>query len=199
MTADHWTLIILALTGAVVAWQAWETRKSADASSVSANAARDSILLSHRPRVRIRTVAAPVLETLHVTPIDQLTTTIDGSCHAANVGGTAAVLTGVEGGFIFGGLSMKPPYFDGTPTPEPAGPKKRLESGETVTLRFGPTTIEPLTLHQILRGETVVFFYCLLIYSDEHGRNRTTAALRRFDQSAKRFVATDDADYEYED
>ena len=42
MLIDVLTLIVLTLTGAVVAWQAWETRKSADASAKASEAAQTS-------------------------------------------------------------------------------------------------------------------------------------------------------------
>jgi predicted negative regulator of RcsB-dependent stress response len=50
-------VIVGFITAGVIGWQSWETRKAAEA-------ARESILLSHRPKLIVRNVVSPQLELL---------------------------------------------------------------------------------------------------------------------------------------
>jgi hypothetical protein len=54
MTIAEWQLVVTAIVGAFVAWQAWETRKAAEAAHLSAGAAKltaDAVMLTERAYV----------------------------------------------------------------------------------------------------------------------------------------------------
>lgn len=181
------------ITAAVIGWQSWETRKAAEA-------ARESILLTHRPKLVVRNVVIPSLEVLNrLTSMRDIFDAMDlgrleGYFQLANVGNTEATIERVRDRILIGlRLPMERQYVD-NPT---SG--LRLAAGESQSVRFTPLVIPYATQVALMNEVTEVYVMGLITYTDGLGIRRETAFCRKLDRELRRLVPVVDQDYEYSD
>ena len=198
---DRWDKTYIVLTGILVVIgaftlvgiliQANETRKAAQA-------ARDNIVLQHRPRVIIRGIAREQGRIL-VGETDVIRYVV------ANVGGTHATIIG---------SSVSRERFQKLPAIPPYGSDKNVLG--TFGLKAGEYQERSVDLaeHSIgirydellkddSRYETAenfhLYFFGFIEYRDDLEILRRTGFCRRYDVESQRFLVVDDPEYEYAD
>jgi hypothetical protein len=187
-----WAIIA---TGAVIAWQSWETRRS--------------VLVNLRPKLVIRGIEIP--------PSNSETERGDGDIFAprhiriaiANAGGSEAQVTDSNVTFVketkfSEGLHIVLPAFPPyNPNGMTLGPFK-LQAGEHVprTLQLGESMAFTFMLRDgggsgAIRGAW--FCYGYLAYSDKMGINRRMGFGFRYDISENQFTRMKESEYNYSD
>ncbi|HWY06177.1 MAG TPA: hypothetical protein VNY24_04910 [Candidatus Acidoferrales bacterium] len=181
------------ITALVIGWQSWETRKAAEA-------ARQSILLTHRPKLIVRNVVSPQLETLHpLASVEDLVRSnagdqFEGYFQVANVGNTPAVIQSIHDHiFVGNGLPMERQYSSNRID------EISLAAGESRRIELTPVNVPYETQGVIVREQINVYVIGLIAYTDGLGIRRETAFCRRLDRALQRLVPVQDNDYEYAD
>jgi hypothetical protein len=191
--ARYTCLLVVAsfLTALVIGWQSWETRKTAEAT-------RQSILLTHRPKLIVRNVVSPQLETLYpnLSPEEALRSNagnwFEGYFQVANIGGTPAVIQSIHSNILIDGtLPMKRIYNINQIN------KIRLEAGESKQIDLTRIQVSAETQGLLARDRIYVYVIGLIAYTDGLGIRRETAFCRRLDRTLQRLVTVQDHDYEY--
>lgn len=215
-----WALVIITAFLAVYAYRQWNATTdaavaaqiAAKAAESSAKATRDSVNLTHRPKVIVRNVvldqfadglpasAEAVMDKIHGLAAQQmidmkLETTLTGHYHVANIGGTPADVTEREEYIDFvDDVPMARPYDVG----QAGNPYQcRLLPGESRRVDFSVTSQAPGKL--ATKATQTIWIYGLLRYSDEIGTVRQTAFCRFLPRGGRRFKIADNPDYEYAD
>lgn len=194
---------VLAFVGTLTLLAVWrqsvETGRSAKAAEESARAARNGIILAYRPRLTIRGIQladlGSILTNDKPTKIKYV---------VANNGGTEATVTqsNVTANRFEGQLPEIPPYSDerstlGTFALGAGEYQERtfeMDSAEGIVFRVNESLMQDgvrMTKH--------FYFFGFIEYRDSLSIPRRTAFCRRYDMETKRFVATDDPEYEYSD
>jgi hypothetical protein len=203
--SPEWALAIVGIiTCFVIGWQSWETRRSA-------KAARDSIVLTFRPKLIIRGIALIPGNYIPVTGGPQ---TEDGAkpfrieCVIANVGGTTAHIT--ESNLtIFvpaderDGLPTFPPYSDARDSLGRSFATKPGEHQERL-VALGQRDASRFTMLRVLTnggatGPGNIFCFGFIQYRDKIGTSRRSAFCRHYDAQTGRFDRVENSDYEYAD
>ena len=200
-------IVLVLITGAlaIAAFKQWRaTAKAARAAADSASAAKKAILLTHRPRLRVRRVIVNELSNDHPD-------SLSGFVRVANIGDTSATITRAVAFFSF------QPNGALTPTDEVWQRLSTLAVGNAVELKPGDRTdieIERLdfsdgrwlgwisTAGYGPRAKTEsIFLIGRLQYSDELGNQREVGWCRKFEGMAGNglFLPVNDAEWEYED
>ena len=171
--------------------------RSASAAKEAADATKQALFLTHRPRVIVRNIVIPELAKLNrQTPMNQWTQMLSGYYTLANTGGLPATINrAIEGVWIQGGLPMERPDRD--------------NAGRTLSIRLNPGASKEICLTNIIlpeddaigliNGVTNAYLLVQVDYVDDNNTIRHTSACRKFDPTAKRFVKLADSDYEYAD
>jgi hypothetical protein len=211
MKPEWWLVGVGIITFGVIAWQAWETRRSA-------SAARDSIVMTHRPKIIVRELYMPeatelfkignrhtegVLERIIADAVRRLekfsadTTIVDGSFRLTNKGTNRATTQLVEA-VIYVGDSLPPenPCFGKTVIDK----QLKMAAGTTTRIDFKPITLSTDERSAIRDSEAFIYGIGKIIYVDELGNPRRTGFARRFSMKTGRFdILKDEPDYEYVD
>jgi hypothetical protein len=190
-------VILTGLTLYVLYGYAADTKKIAKA-SVEQN------ILTHRPKLIIRSVVIPWMEILNrKTPLKVLNETklddgqLGGFFYAVNVGNQPATIRSLDEHMFFGDrLPMERPYEAG------AGRRItnfRLQPGQSCKISFTPMATRSSELADTAVYEHPFFVIGRIVYVDELGNCRETGFCRRVDHHRERLVVVDDFDYEYAD
>jgi hypothetical protein len=178
------------ITFIVIGCQAWETRKAAQA-------AKESIILTHRPKIIVRNIVIHGLEQLNRhTPMNQLSQDLTGYYTVANRGGLPCTIQSVfEGNFVGAELPME--------RPDRGNPGRQLNipvaPGESREIPFGHVVLSVNDTIDLINGKTSEFFIVRIRYMDTGNIIRETSACRRFNPSSNRFSREENEDYEYSD
>ncbi|MFI5098700.1 MAG: hypothetical protein ACHQT6_12075 [Candidatus Acidiferrales bacterium] len=192
--SPEWVLVLVGvITCIVIGWQSSETRKSAQA-------AKESLFLTHRPKLIVRNVISPQVETLHpLASVEDLVRSnagdrFEGYFQVANIGNTPAVIQSIhERIFVGDRLPMERQYSSNKIS------EIRLAAGESRRVEMTPVNVPPETQGVIVRERINVYFMGLITYTDSLGIRRETAFCRRLDRALQRLVPLEDSDYEYAD
>lgn len=189
-----------------------ETRRASDAAKSSADAARASIVMTHRPKVIVRNVISPEASRLFeagaptsedfanafYARLDEVKE-VTGTFQIINKGSSPVAKVRVINATMFIGAVLPPK--------NPCG-------GHNVVAGLGavppghqaqdiPLTSVALDASQMLsvrQEKTFIFAIGKVLYEDELGGVRRTGFTRRFSMQTGRFVMVkDDPDYEYVD
>ena len=174
------------------------TRRAANAATTSANAARESIVMTHRPKIIVREIDIPETIPLFKLQDTSAITTLTGSFRITNKGNTAATVGLMEATIYVGRLPPPPhnPCFGKTLS----NAFPRLPPGTTTRIDFEPHPVTSGDFGDIRAGKVAIYALGKIIYTDELGNARRTGFARRFDMNNGRFTITkDDPDYEYVD
>lgn len=204
-TFTGWLVIVAVLTGLAVGWQAWETRKAA-------NAARDSIILAHRPKIIVREIEIPEAETLstvgrgHSRGTEEFRqilasykpeiTQLSGSFRITNKGTTTATIS-LMNAIIYLGHEL--------PNVNPCFKNELqqtalLTPGTTGRINFDPRPVTSEEVAAILNGQLLIYAIGKIVYTDALKGSRRTGFARAFDIQTGRFkMRRDEPDYEYVD
>jgi hypothetical protein len=190
--------ITLVLAGATF-WLARETRRLRIDAAGSAKAAKDSIILSHRPKIIVRNVTATIdpLGPEH---------SIQGTLQIFNSGNTSAnIFTVTKKVWIGNTLPMAFPY-------DTSGGEKRQV--RTFRLLPGKFATEPFSLENkydfpndssdrgtsnfalFRSGNLKVYVMGEIAYQDDLDNQRITRFCRHYQTDKGRFIPVDDPDYE---
>jgi hypothetical protein len=197
-------LLVLAgfVTAAVVGWQALESRKAAQAARDSVRLTRESIVLTHRPKIIVRSVVIPWMAILNRhTPMnagqDLDDSQLGGFFYAVNVGNQPAILESLDEFMSFdSSLPMERPYE--------SGQNRRalgytIQPGASYKIRFTPKQTHSLELAVVAVNEGPFVVGGRIIYADTLGNRRETAFCRKVDHQLARLIVVDAPDYEYAD
>jgi hypothetical protein len=205
---EWWLVIIAALTGIAIAYQAREMTRSTKEMKASTDIAKKALVLTQRPRIVVRAFYFSEMRGIggitHVSNRIEAGSFCRGQYYIENCGGTDARIREIYSEvYIAEQLPMMRPYEGKEGSKE----EKILRPGTSSFYLFGRS--EPLddSTHQSLVrpreaiGSKAKSFYVLgwIGYTDDLGIYRMTAFCRRFEMSKDRFVPVDDADYEYAD
>jgi hypothetical protein len=199
----EWALVFVGIvTAAVIGWQSWETRRSADAAGQSARDAKESIILTHRPKVIVRSVVIPWMELLNRrTPLNVLNETeldqgqLGGFFYAVNIGNQRATIRSLDEFMFFGErLPMERPYEVEVGRRELS---ISLRPGESCKIAFMPKAIKPDELTEMAVYERPFYVMGRIFYVDDLGNSRETAFCRMIDHQRSRVVPVEDPAYEY--
>jgi hypothetical protein len=182
--------------------QAEKTGIVADAAKKSADAARESIILTHRPKIIVRDMVIawhPLLQRgtcvkkLNETQFDDWQ--LAGAFYIVNTGNQSATVVSLEQFMSFDELLP----FE---RPHEGGVRKfvgiKLKPGESKRIPFHPIAIGSPDTRTLILGVPMTAIG-RVVYEDELGNGRETGFARKFDMKRQRFVAIDDPDYEYAD
>lgn len=173
-------------------------RDAGNAAQASADAARQAIVLTHRPKLIVRAIRIPELGQVlsghtHLSAPPQ---NLSLAFHIVNIGGTPARLIGIDTGFTLGAeLATYPEYYDGQPS---ENPNVTFGPGEVHNVFGAPTEVTAAQIHAIMNHQAF-YVVALLTYRDDLGQNRHTGVGRRYEYQQSRFVPIDNPDYEYAD
>jgi hypothetical protein len=195
---DFWLTIFTLGLAAFTAWLAFETRKLRKDAADSSKAAREAILLTHRPRLIVRNV---------MTQGDPLAGSLDvsGSFQIYNAGNTLARVFNITcESWVGGSLPMKVPYNTrGGDKQEhplfPVLPGIYQTQQFTISDKFNwHSDTEPNAANYIglKNGSLDIYIMGDISYSDGLDNQRVTRFCRRWDRNKKRFFAVDDSEYE---
>lgn len=176
----------------------------ANAAKASTDIAKNSIVLTHRPKIIIRSVVIPWLEILNRhTPMTTIANPnlnaerLDGFFYAINIGNQPATIIGLDEYMAFTDkLPMERPYESG---------KDRkilninLQPGEACKIPFSPKETTSMELAVVSVKESPFCVAGRIIYSDQLRNCRETAFCRQVDHKIGRLVVVSDSDYEYAD
>jgi len=188
---ETWALI--ATLGAII-WQAWETRKTADAANVNLNS-------TFRPRLIVRKMhisKGTVVPTFGVPDAQPWEIRFD----IANVGqGVADILD--YGFFVQWGTDPNPNRVLEMGGESPFS----LTAGEDCqrSIQMSTDLVNMLRLigseglEKGYQGTDKIFVVGIAQYADRIGTKRNISVCRRYDNKAERFIAVDDPDREYSD
>jgi hypothetical protein len=180
-----------------------ETRKSADAAKLSAEAATDAILLAHPPRILVRTVVMPTFRPGFIS--DHL---VGGYVRAGNVGsGTATVMFTHALWLVCEQLPMDNPLHSAkreTPEPPafnvPAGAFWTINLSERFLTRQEMESIEqPPFSNTFQKSKLDLYVIGYIKYSEPKRQIRRVFFCRQYIHESGRFVVVENPDYEYED
>jgi hypothetical protein len=194
------------------------TKQAAEAAQESADVARNSVLMTHRPKIIVREIIMPEATELFLVGIDGAAKTmerviadavrrheryvpaiaiLDGSFRLTNKGSSAAILRLVERTiYLAESLPPENPCFGKSTTMARA----EMPSGFTSRVDFETVTITLDQIGQIRREEVAIYVIGKIIYTDGLGNARRTGFARRFNMRTGRFdIVKDDPDYEYVD
>lgn len=197
-SSPEWALVLVGgITCGVIGWQAWETRRSV-------KIAKDSVVLTHRPKIIIRSVVIPWLEILNrhtsmatIANPKLNSEQLDGFFYVVNTGNQPATIISLDEYMAFiDKLPMERPYE--------SGKYKRtvnitLQAGASCKIPFTPTPTNHMELAQVSVYESAFFVIGRATYADSVGTVRETAFCRRIDRNIDRLVVVNDPDYEYTD
>jgi hypothetical protein len=177
---------------------------SAMAAKQSADAARESIILTHRPKVIVRgVVIAWEAIITHEVSVDALNKSrfddgqLSGFFYAVNVGNQPAKVTILEEYLSFDPkLPLERPYEAGQ---EQREVNIALKPGESRKLPFQPKAITIRDPKEVVLLGRPICAIGRLTYIDELGNRRETGFARKLSPEAGRFEAVPDPNYEYQD
>lgn len=160
-TSEWWLVIIAGLTGCVIGWQSWETRKSANASKDAASAAllnAQTLINAERPWIVIN-VESPAPNQFHFK--------------ATNVGRTPARITAIYGHplIVRRNRPEPTPDFEGTESLLSTPPCLLPSTTSCTALRcnieelHGSDSVEDF-LRYVTSGLFEIWFYGRVIYFD---------------------------------
>jgi predicted Holliday junction resolvase-like endonuclease len=188
----------------LAAQEAENGKAAVEAARQSAEAARESIMLTHRPRVVVRSVIVAwehiltrgvSVKRLNETGFDD--GQLGGAFYLVNVGNQPATVIGLEQYLSFDVyLPLERPYESGTNQQIVA---IKLKPGEACKLPFRPKAIVTGDQTEVIQFGKPMCAIGRIMYVDELGNRRETGFARQFRPSQQRFVAVDDPDYEYAD
>jgi hypothetical protein len=181
--APEWAVVIVGMiTAGVIAWQSWETRKSAGASRDAATAAKDSIDISRdtakrQLRAYLCVDEACVKITENATIEGHLYTMLEGQLHINNGGQTPAY--GVTS-WIHGSIR---PYPENAPVPPP--PEGMPRSTEIIPAQGKRIFIakeigESPQIMQKLRSQNIAYYVQGEVHYRDIFKNRHCLKVRMF-------------------
>lgn len=181
-------------------------KETADTAKIEAETARQSIIMTHRPRIRVRNVVVRQPNPIHgvIPPLFAQGTYVTGQFDIANVGGTQAkiVETCCQVYWSDKGLPMERPYEgEGPQMPQPVQQNIILQAGEPYTALFQSAKLMNEKAPLIMQGSNNWRIYIMgwIVYEDAIGIKRRTAFCRVYRIADGRFFAVDDTDYEHEE
>jgi hypothetical protein len=170
---------------------------NAQAALDTATATKQSIILTHRPKIMLRNVDVPHIEHGGYG---------DGTLWATNVGDTVAHVFKFDAMWFVGEhLPMRNPYARAEPTKTNI---KNIQPGSSQHFDL-PAIVFPqddqLTWHRAIHQEpripepTHLFLIGVVKYRDDLDNLRRTGFCRRYNRQTGRFEPVDDPDYEHAD
>jgi hypothetical protein len=171
----------------------------------SSNAAKESIILTHRPKIIVRSAVMawkPILDRgLSITDLNRSNFDegqLAGFFHAVNIGNQPAKICSLEKYAVFFQLPMERPYESGC---EKESVSISLKPGESVKIPFTPKAVSVHPDYYNARISTHTNFYMIgrLSYVDDMGNARETGFARQLNYNSGRFTPIEDLDYEYAD
>lgn len=158
-------------------------------SKLSAEAARDAVLLTHRPRVTVRAVSAEFpLNSIH-----------GGYVRIVNVGTSTATLKGLSERWL---VVERLPMSNPLDIEQSHGVKDyKLPPGHFLLCELPDATLNTGDYIHFTdeTDQWSLFLIGVVKYVDEKGYWRRTGFCRRYDRSLQRFVVIEHPDYEYEE
>lgn len=169
-----------------------------------AKATRESIILTHRPKLIIRSIVVPGREILRrKTPLDALTRSglddgqLGGFLYAVNVGNQPATIRALDEYYFFGDiLPMERPYEPGS---EQRLLSITLEPGEARKILLRPELKKADGISASDIYDRSLWVVGRITYSDELGNSRETGFCRQVDRQHARMLPVSNPDYEYAD
>jgi hypothetical protein len=189
-------LVIIAGIGAVIAIR---TLKNIEQQTRDA---KEAIILTHRPKIVIRSVVIPWAAILNrkapMNAGDDLEEGLfNGFFYAVNVGNQLATIRTLDEYMLLSDrLPMERPYE--------AGRHQRtvgitLTPGEACKIVFKPTQVGVDKMAEMAVSEKPFIVIGRLTYTDALGNCRETAFCRQLNRATNRLMPVDDPDYEYAD
>jgi|CZKY01.1.fsa_nt_gi hypothetical protein len=206
--SEWWLVIIAALTGIAIAYQAREMTRSTKEMKASTEISKKALVLTQRPQIVVRAFYFSEIRGVggitHVSNRIEAGSFCTGQYYIENCGGTDARIREIYSEvFIADKLPMKRPYEGKEGSKE----EKILRPGTSTFYLFGrmepldDSTAQALNVRREIIGAQPKSLYVLgwIGYTDDLGIYRITAFCRRYDIAKDRFVPVDDLDYEYAD
>jgi hypothetical protein len=193
--SNWWLVIVAAITGGFIGWQAWETREAAETAADAVKLSREEFIANFRPKIHIRKLRL-VWDGESMSPIRV-------AIYFVNVGQSTAHITGGELQLnrIFG---MNPHEKDWVS--HAAVHQFKMLPGETRDAEIShgglATFCAMIQLETDSKGAQESWLECTgkIEYSDSSGTKRTTAFCRRYDVIRHQFAVLDiDREDDYED
>jgi hypothetical protein len=202
-----WQLILLRGSVRDARTAANAANASAEAAKLEAYAAQRMLILTQRPKLRVRNVVVRYPVPIHRQPfrLFEPGQPVSGQFYVVNIGGTVARL--VEGDcrvyWTEQGLPMDRPY-EGQGV-ETVVPSYKLEAGQSSPITFQSRNIMGPEGDDIrvFAGNWRLYVMGWIEYTDDLDNHRRTAFCREYRQipggSGGRFFPIDDPDYEHEE
>jgi hypothetical protein len=202
-----WQLILLNRSVKDARTAANAANAAAEAATLEANAAQRMLVLTQRPKLRVRNVVVKYPIPIHRPPfvLFEPGQPVSGQFYVVNIGGTVAriVVGDCRVYWTEQGLPMERPY-EGQEV-EMMMPPIKLEAGQSAPINFASRQVMGAEGSHIrtFAGKWRLYVLGWIEYTDDLNNPRRTAFCREYRQipgsPGGRFFPIDDPDYEHEE